>query len=144
LSSGYEINSIVSKSQRRINMPKKAAGSMDVDSMIKGLIADLDAQISELAKKRNALANAFGESSAPVAAAPAAAAASGIRRRGRPPGSGNKKGKKAAAPVVAASAADKPAKKGKKKRVFSEETKKKLAAKAKARWARIRAEQGQE
>ena len=120
-------------------MPKKAAGSnTDVDNVIKGLIASLDAQIAELAQKKAALVNAFGGSSATVAAAPAAAA-SGIRRRGRPPGSSNKKGKKAAAPAVAA---DKPAKKGKKKRVFSEETKRKLAVKAKARWAKIRAEQG--
>jgi hypothetical protein len=139
LSSSYEINSIVGKSQRRINMPKKAAGSMDVDSMIKGLIAGIDAQITELTQKKNALVSAFGGST--KAAAPAAAvAAAGVRRRGRPPGSSNKKGKKV---VVAAVAADKPAKKGKKKRVFSEETKKKLAAKAKARWAKIRAEQGQ-
>jgi hypothetical protein len=137
LSSGYEINSIVGKSQRRINMPKKAAGSMDVDSMIKGLIAGIDAQISELVQKKNALVSAFGGS---TKAAPAAAASAGVPRRGRPPGSANKKGKKAAAPAVAA---DKPAKKGKKKRVFSEETKRKLAVKAKARWAKIRAEQGQ-
>ncbi len=123
-------------------MPKKAAGSMDVDSMIKGLIAGLDAQISELVQKKNALVNAFGGSTKAAAAAPAAvAAAAGERRRGRPPGSTNKKGTKVAAPAVAA---DKPAaKKGKKKRVFSEETKRKLAVKAKARWAKIRAEQGQ-
>ena len=122
-------------------MPKKAAGSMDVDSMIKGLIAGLDAQISELVQKKNALVNAFGGSTKAVAAPAAVAAAAGERRRGRPPGSTNKKGTKVAAPAVAA---DKPAaKKGKKKRVFSEETKRKLAVKAKARWAKIRAEQGQ-
>ncbi len=120
-------------------MPKKAAGSMDVDSMIQGLIAGIDAQISELVQKKNALVSAFGGST--KAAAPVAvAAAAGVRRRGRPPGSANKKGTKVAAPAVAA---EKPAKKGKKKRVFSEETKRKLAVKAKARWAKIRAEQGQ-
>ena len=124
-------------------MPKKAAGSnTDVDSVIKGLIASLDAQIAELAQKKAALVNAFGGSTATaVVAAPAAtAAAAGVRRRGRPPGSANKKGTKVATVVVVA---DKPAKKGKKKRVFSEETKRKLAVKAKARWAKIRAEQGQ-
>ncbi len=121
-------------------MPKKAAGSMDVDSMIQGLIAGIDAQISELVQKKNALVSAFGGSTKAAAPAAVVAAAAGVRRRGRPPGSGNKKGTKAAAPAVAA---DKPAKKGKKKRVFSEETKRKLAVKAKARWAKIRAEQGQ-
>ena len=113
-------------------MPKMAAGSsMDVvaaiDSQVQGLIAHIDAQISQLTAKKSALVNAFGgggDSAPEMAGAP---------RRGRPPGSANKAAE-SAAPAKAAS------KKGKKKRVFSEETRQKLAAKAKERWDRIRAE----
>lgn len=122
-------------------MPKQAAGSntdvvASIDSKIQGLIADINAQIGQLEQKKTALISLFGGSSVvskSVATKSAVVAVPGVRRRGRPPGSPNKGASK---PTVA-----KPSAKTKKKRVFSEATKQKLAASAKARWDRIRAEQ---
>ena len=96
----------------------KLAGGGNAADLIKQVIAELDAQISELSSQRAQLASM-------VSGASAAPAAGGTgRRRGRPRGSVNKAA---------------GGKSGKKKRVFSDETKAKLKAAAKARWARVRA-----
>ena len=99
-----------------------------IDAQIQGVIAEIDAQIAKLAEKRTALLGLFG-----TAAVAAAGPVPGAKRRGRPKGS---KGTKKAAKKQAAG-------KTGRKRVFSEETKQKLKEAAKARWAKVHAEQGE-
>ncbi len=94
-------------------MPTKS-GSNNPADLIKLAIAGLDAQIKEWTGKREQLAKMVS-----------GVAASSAARRGRPAGT-----------------AAKTAKSAKPKRVVSEATKKKLRAAAKARWAKIRAEEG--
>jgi hypothetical protein len=90
----------------------KKSGSSNPAELIKMAIASIDAEIKELTGKRAQLSKMVTG----AAAAPAA-------RRGRP--------MKAAAKA-----------KAKPKRVVSEATRRKLRAAAKARWAKLREEQG--
>jgi hypothetical protein len=96
-------------------MAAKTGGN--ASEMIRQVITEIDAQISELTRQRAQLAQMVSGGGGVAVAAPGAPV---VRRRGRPPGSTSKRTRK--------------------RREFSEETKAKLKAAAKARWARYRAE----
>jgi len=107
-------------------MAKKAVGGKTSD-LIKQVIDEIDAQISELTTQRTQLAK--------MVSGNAAAAGAGVRRRGRPPAA------VAAAATPATSATSATSATPAKKRKVSNATKAKLKAAAKARWARYRTEQ---